>query len=418
MIVRQRQKRKIVSKGLAALGLAVISFLGLTVAMPAHTYAAVTNPQPVAKVSFTFDDGYTGAVTKAAPALAEYGMSGTEYVITGMVGQPEYMTWPQITTLQNQYGWEIGSHTVTHPELTTVTAAKLETEMAASKSALQSRGFAATSFAAPYGDYNNQVLAAAAKHYAIHRPFWDTEGTNVWPYSDYLLQVKQVQSGVTVDQVKGYINEAKQKKLWLVLVFHEIKDVPSADPQEYEYSTANLKKIAAYVKSQGIATTNVSKGTVTSTTNMLANATFDNGLSNGWTTDNATQVKKNTASKGSQPSPTSSIEMNATTTAKSVHLFAPKVDVLSSTTYMIKSFLNVEKLTSGEVTYYIDEYDASGNWISGQYKSSEATSFVEAMNFTYKPTSVNVKKASLQIAVSGNSGIKAFVDNVQWFALN
>lgn len=405
-------------KSAGALSLVVISFLGLTVAIPAHTNAAVSNPQPAAKISFTFDDGYVGALTSAAPALAQYGMTGTQYVTTGSVGQSSYLTWSQIAQLQNQYRWEIGSHTVTHPELTTITPAQLESEMANSKKVLQSRGFAATSFAAPYGDYNNQVIAAAAKHYTTHRPFHDTAGNNVWPYSDYLLQVKQVQVGVTVDQVKAYINEAKQKKLWLVLVFHEIKDAPSTDPQQYEYSTADLKKIAAYVKSQGIATTNVSKGIVTGTTNLLANATFDNGIANGWTTDNAALVKKNTASKGRTPSPANSIEMIATTTTKSVHLFSPKVAVNHARTYMFKSFLNVQQYARGEVTYYIDEYDQRGQWISGQYKVGERSAFVENINFTYKPTSANVKSAQLQIAVSGNSGIKAYIDNVQWFALN
>jgi len=403
-------------RGSLALSLAMLSFLGLTIAMPAHTYAAVSNPQPTPKVSFTFDDGYVGAFQKAAPTLAAYGLTGTEYVITGQVGKADYMTWDQITKLQNQYGWEIGSHTVTHPLLTTVGATRLENEMLNSKTALQAKGFNPTSFATPYGDYNNNVIAAAARHYQTHRPFHDTEGTNVWPYNDYLLQVKQVQAGVSVAQVKGYIDQAKQKNLWLVLVFHEIADNASTDPDDYEYKTADLKEIAAYVKAQNVPAVNVSKATVTSTTNLLANPTFDQGIAAGWSTDNATQVKKNTATKGSYPSPTNSIEFTATT--KSIHLFAPKLSVDANTTYMLKSFLNVEKRTSGEVTYYIDEYDQNGNWISGQYKKGEPSAFVESLNFTYKPTSVNVKKASLQIAVSANSGIKAYVDNVQWFSLN
>lgn len=412
-----KQFKKVTLRGTLALGLAMLSFLGLTIAMPAHTYAAVTNPRPAAKVSFTFDDGYIGALQKAAPALAEYGMTGTEYVATGDVGKPGFMNWSQIAQLHNQYGWEIGSHTVTHPELTTVNATRLENELASSKAMLQSKGFNPTAFATPYGDYNEQVLAAIARHYGTHRPFHDTDGTNPWPYNESLLQVKQVQAGVSVAQVKTYINEAKQKNLWLVLVFHEIADNASSDPDEYQYRTADLREIAAYVKAQNMPAVNISKGTVTSTVNMLTNPGFDQGITAGWSTDNANQVRKNTARKGSFPSATNSIELTAASN-KDVHLFSPKVDVVASNTYLLKSFLNVETRVSGEVTYYIDEYDQNERWISGQYKKGERSVFVENLNFTYKPSSSSVKKASLQIGVSANSGIRAYVDNVQWFSLN
>src|SRR4051812_14485181 len=71
--------------------------------------------QNTAKVSFTFDDGLTSAIGKAAPILSKYGISGTDYVITGCVGMTTapnkckasnnktYMTWEQINTLQSKY---------------------------------------------------------------------------------------------------------------------------------------------------------------------------------------------------------------------------------------------------------------------------------------------------------------------------
>src|SRR5215471_12165201 len=88
--------------------------------------ASVTNPAASPKVSFTFDDSLASAYTQAAPTLAQYGLSGTDYAITTCVGmtklpntcrantQLPYMTWAQVKALQNTYGWEIGSHTVDH----------------------------------------------------------------------------------------------------------------------------------------------------------------------------------------------------------------------------------------------------------------------------------------------------------------
>src|SRR5438105_14429313 len=92
---------------------------------------AASSPVPAAKVSFTFDDGLTSTYANAAPTLAKYGFTGTDYVITGCVGMTTapntcrantdttYMTWAQVQALQNSYGWEIGSHTIKHSCLAT-----------------------------------------------------------------------------------------------------------------------------------------------------------------------------------------------------------------------------------------------------------------------------------------------------------
>jgi peptidoglycan/xylan/chitin deacetylase (PgdA/CDA1 family) len=405
--------KNLIMKASALGGLLLAVLVGGVIYLPT-VHALPSTVTPTARVTFTFDDGYTSAIEKAAPTLAAHGFKGTSYVITNKVGKRGYMTWPQLTTLQNTHNWEIGSHSVSHPLMTTLTAAQLEQQVSQSKATLLSHGFNATTFATPYGDYDNNVLAAVAKYYAAHRPFADVENQNIWPYNDYLLYVKQVQVGVSVDQVKAYIDEAKQHNAWLILVFHEIADVPSPDPDEYEYATADLNQIASYVQAQNLPVVTMRDGLVNGT-NVMPNATFDNGIADGWSTDTPTKIKKNTASKGSYPSPTNSIELNATT--KAAHLFAPKLDVDPTKQYAIKTFLNVQTLTSGEVTFYIDEYDEAGNWISGQYKGGERSVFVESANLTYTPTSAAVKKASLQIAISPNSGIKAFVDNVQWFSL-
>jgi hypothetical protein len=80
--------------------------------------------------------------------------------------------------------------------------------------------------------------------------------------------------------------------------------------------------------------------------------------------------------------------------------------------------LNLSRISRSPVGYYIDEYDGSGNWISGQYKVSESTAFVEEISMTYKPTSANVKQARLQFIVTGGSRATGYVDSMEWFALN
>lgn len=434
-------KQSILKFGRRTLLLSALAVLLVGVIAPTlKVSAAVTNPTATAKVSFTFDDSLASTFTQAAPTLAKYGLAGTDYVITGCVGMTTapntchantdqtYLTWDQITALQNTYKWDIGSHTVSHPYLATfdatdgqpaaLTNAQVTAELTNSKSALAAHGINATDFASPYGDYNTYTLQEIAKLYATHRGFAD-QNNNDYPYNELLLNDYQVQAGVTVAQVEAKINDAITNKRWLVLTMHDIEINPSTDPTDYQYSTANLDAIAAYVKAKQTAgqiqSINVNQGTVTSDSNLFANGNFSTGISSGWTTDNATVFQADAGNNGSYPEPTHAIKITAGPT--NAHLFSPHVAVNTASTYMMKNFINTKTWRTGEVAYYVDEYNAAGNWISGQYLKAERSAFVEDLNFTYKPSSANVATAALQVIVTGNSGITGYIDNSQMFAL-
>ncbi|MBX4197509.1 polysaccharide deacetylase family protein, partial [Candidatus Saccharibacteria bacterium] len=112
-----------INKKVASVLMAASMLVSPVLGMVPKAYAV---SQPTAKVSFTFDDALTSAVTQAAPTLAKYGFTGVDFVPTSCVGSTgtcgaepaaSYMTWAQISQLKNTYGWEIASHTVTHPLL-------------------------------------------------------------------------------------------------------------------------------------------------------------------------------------------------------------------------------------------------------------------------------------------------------------
>jgi hypothetical protein len=106
-----------------------------------------------------------------------------------------------------------------------------------------------------------------------------------------------------------------------------------------------------------------------------------------------------------------------TATGSNIHLFSPIVAVTSSKSYSLSSWLNILQISSGEVGFYVDEYNASGNWISGQYLSGVNTKGITNVNLLYKPSSANVKFASLQVILVGQSNIVAYFDNVLWYSL-
>ena len=425
----------------ARLAAAAGAVLALTAGLltPTTAHAAVANPEPSPLVSFTFDDGFLSSLTEAAPTLQKHGLTGTNYVPTDCVGittvpnscranpSVPYMTWDQIQELQNTYGWEIGSHTASHRCLASagngcqdnrLTPAEIDAELAGSKSALAARGINATAFAPPYGDYDQTVMATAAKYYSSMRGFADT-GSNYWPYSDYLLQNVPVQEGVTpVETLKAKVDEAIANDTWVVFTFHEIAADPSQDPDAFEYGTAELDELAAYVRTKvaagEIENVNVSEGLVSGTPNKMPNASFNAGVGEGWRTDAPATITADAGGSGSYPDPTRSVKLVSGATPS--HLFSPQVAVTPGTNYLYKTFLDVSSLTSGEVAFYIDEYDAAGNWVSGQYKTQENSRWVQELNFAYTPSSTDVAEASLQVIVEG-TGITAHLDNVELLAL-
>lgn len=111
-------------------------------------------------VVLTFDDGYDDAYTRAFPLLKKYGFTGTFAVITGKVGEPEYLTWDQILEMRRG-GMEFVSHTVSHPDLRILPADKLKKELTESKNILEEKlGVPISGFIYPSGEFNEAVIRA------------------------------------------------------------------------------------------------------------------------------------------------------------------------------------------------------------------------------------------------------------------
>src|SRR3954454_15651092 len=105
----------------------------------ATMYDAASRPAGGKTIAVTFDDGYRSVLTLALPILRRYGIPGTIFVPTAFIGtgqpmrwpgidrwcggrhEPELlpMTWAEVEMLADA-GWEVGSHTHSHPRLTQV----------------------------------------------------------------------------------------------------------------------------------------------------------------------------------------------------------------------------------------------------------------------------------------------------------
>jgi peptidoglycan/xylan/chitin deacetylase (PgdA/CDA1 family) len=108
----------------------------------------------------TFDDGFLGWRTRALPLLAELGVPATFYVCPGWWGgrHPD-VTGPAGRLLGEEdaralveAGMELGSHTMTHPDLRALDDPRLEEEVVRSKREVEAvSGRPCRTFAYPFG---------------------------------------------------------------------------------------------------------------------------------------------------------------------------------------------------------------------------------------------------------------------------
>lgn len=115
---------------------------------------------PERAVALTFDDGYEDAATIAFPILQRYDFPATFYIISGRVGQEGYMSWEQIRML-HEHGMEIGSHTISHPDLTLTDQDVLEKQLVQSRATLEKHiNVPVQSFCYPFGFYDDATVEA------------------------------------------------------------------------------------------------------------------------------------------------------------------------------------------------------------------------------------------------------------------
>jgi peptidoglycan/xylan/chitin deacetylase (PgdA/CDA1 family) len=134
-----------------------------------------------AAFSFTFDDGCMSQYTYAAPVLDTFKFKGTFFVITDsttndLPGIARYGTWNQFRSMALD-GHEIGSHTVTHPDLTTLALGDTSTshtllyELYQSQKAIQQKIISQKCITLSYPDltYDSLVMAESSLFYAAAR---------------------------------------------------------------------------------------------------------------------------------------------------------------------------------------------------------------------------------------------------------
>jgi peptidoglycan/xylan/chitin deacetylase (PgdA/CDA1 family) len=131
--------------------------------------------------AFTFDDSFLTDWQYTKGVLEQFNFKGTFYIIPGQLndtlpGNWRYATWSHYKIMAAQ-GHEIASHSITHPDLTTMpvgnasTPGTLHYELYKSKEMIETKipGHKVFTFAYPYTAHNYNVRAATENYYISGR---------------------------------------------------------------------------------------------------------------------------------------------------------------------------------------------------------------------------------------------------------
>lgn len=111
-------------------------------------------PKPVV---LTFDDGYVDFYVNAFPILERYHIHATSFIPTSLIGGGYYMSWNQIKEIQSSGLISFEAHSLTHPNLVSLSPEAAKNQITESRKVLESEiGVPVNFFAYPYGASNSQ----------------------------------------------------------------------------------------------------------------------------------------------------------------------------------------------------------------------------------------------------------------------
>jgi len=178
---------------------------------------------PEARISVSFDDGWSSVYTNAYPLLEKYGIDSTQFInpLSAKEKLSGYMDFKQIRKMAAD-GHEIGSHSLKHCSQTAMSAQELEEDARQSEKIFTSEGFPpALGFAYPFGAFNPVTQESKQNYYSYIRT--SDYGFNDGYYDISNLRSFTIESTTTPEEVQEWITYAKEHKLWLILVYHNIE---------------------------------------------------------------------------------------------------------------------------------------------------------------------------------------------------
>jgi peptidoglycan/xylan/chitin deacetylase (PgdA/CDA1 family) len=149
-------------------------------------------------VVVSFDDGYRTFYTYTYPIIKKHGIKSVNYIIYNFIGRENNMDAWMIEQLVKDGLVEVGSHTLNHPDITSISNEQLRSEIINSKDFLEKRfNTKVTSFCYPYGFYNEKSFPYL-KEAGYLTATTTKEGSLI--SEDSLYEVKRIRPGILTGQ--------------------------------------------------------------------------------------------------------------------------------------------------------------------------------------------------------------------------
>jgi peptidoglycan/xylan/chitin deacetylase (PgdA/CDA1 family) len=187
---------------------------------------AVLDPPASKTLAVTFDDGFASVFERAEPILSALGLVATVFAPTSFMSGRDALSWEGIEAWRRspdahelrcmswetlgqlaERGWEIGSHTLSHPHLRRLSDEALREELRESREEIAKQMTqACRSIAYPYGEVDARIArvaedvgysaGACLSHSLAHR------GPHLWPrvgvfHEDFDLRFRLKVSSLT-----------------------------------------------------------------------------------------------------------------------------------------------------------------------------------------------------------------------------
>ncbi|MDD3190919.1 MAG: polysaccharide deacetylase family protein, partial [Candidatus Pacebacteria bacterium] len=219
-----------------------------------YSMGVIPEPEPLnrAIVTLTYDESASTVYEYGFPLFKEYGAVGDIYILSEELRMGGMMSKQEFNALRG-LGFEIGSHTITHPYMTQISEEQMISELRDSQSAISDffDGIAVPDFASPYGEYNTAMIEEAKKYYQSHRT--TDEGFNSKENFDpYRIKAFSIESDMSAEYVTNLIDQAIASNTWLVLVYHDIRP---DDGSGFLWTTTpeNMETVLAYLRDNDVA---------------------------------------------------------------------------------------------------------------------------------------------------------------------
>ena len=205
-----------------------------------------------ARISITIDDGLADDLV-AKQIMDKYNMKGTLFIDPSAIGTKGYLTQAQLDSFARA-GWDIGGHDVNYT-LRAMSDAEIKKFMSDTAKYLKQHNYKGSEyFAFPGGINDPRINAIVFENfkYGLNVDGSANPGSTV---DEKRINRKSVDIYTTVDQVKGWVDNAKKNNEYLVLNFHSFNKTST---DEDNVTPANFEEMIKYVADSQIPTHTVS----------------------------------------------------------------------------------------------------------------------------------------------------------------